>query len=116
MIEFVNLTPHDIVLNDGRVFRASGTVARVSSTHTHRSMKTVCVVCPSVKWRTFPNRRTARCSSCPVWLPQLRLIVPTWYLLQRDIGMRSATTKDRSYLFPVSLPLQHGDVVGVPVS
>ena len=30
---FVNLTPHDIVLNNGTVFPKSGTVARVSVTH-----------------------------------------------------------------------------------
>jgi len=34
MTQFVNLTPHAIVLNDGRVFPPSGQVARVSSTHT----------------------------------------------------------------------------------
>lgn len=44
MIEFINLTPHDIVLNDGRVFRASGTVARVSSTHTPFDENGVCRV------------------------------------------------------------------------
>lgn len=31
MADFVNLTPHAIVLNDGRSFPPSGTVARVSS-------------------------------------------------------------------------------------
>jgi hypothetical protein len=30
---FVNLTPHDIVLNNGTVFSKSGTVARVAVTH-----------------------------------------------------------------------------------
>lgn len=30
-MEFINLTPHAIVLNDGRVFPASGNVARVSA-------------------------------------------------------------------------------------
>jgi hypothetical protein len=30
---FVNLTPHAIVLNDGRLFPPSGEVARVSSSH-----------------------------------------------------------------------------------
>jgi len=34
MAQFVNLTPHAINLNDGRVFPPSGVVARVSSTHT----------------------------------------------------------------------------------
>ena len=33
MAHFVNLTPHAINLNDGRVFPPSGVVARVSSTH-----------------------------------------------------------------------------------
>ena len=33
-MEFVNLTPHDIVLNDGRVIKRSGKVARVSSSYT----------------------------------------------------------------------------------
>lgn len=33
-MEFVNLTPHAIVLNDGRVFEPSGVVARVSNTFT----------------------------------------------------------------------------------
>jgi hypothetical protein len=34
MTKFINLTPHAISLNDGRVFPPSGAVARVSSTHT----------------------------------------------------------------------------------
>jgi hypothetical protein len=33
MANFVNLTPHAINLNDGRVFPPSGVVARVSSSH-----------------------------------------------------------------------------------
>ena len=33
-MNYVNLTPHAIALNDGRVFEPSGTIARVSSTHT----------------------------------------------------------------------------------
>lgn len=28
-MEYINLTPHDIILNDGRVFKASGMMARV---------------------------------------------------------------------------------------
>lgn len=31
---FINLTPHPIVLNDGRVFEPSGVIARVSANHT----------------------------------------------------------------------------------
>jgi hypothetical protein len=34
MANFINLTPHAINLNDGRVFPPSGNVARVSTTHT----------------------------------------------------------------------------------
>jgi len=34
MMEYINLTPHTIVMNDGREFPASGTVARVSSGYT----------------------------------------------------------------------------------
>ena len=30
---FINLTPHAIALNDGRVFEPSGVTARVTSTH-----------------------------------------------------------------------------------
>jgi hypothetical protein len=33
-MNYINLTPHAIVLNDGRVFEASGTIARVSSSYT----------------------------------------------------------------------------------
>ena len=33
-MKFINLTPHAIVLNDGRRFEPSGVTARVSSTHT----------------------------------------------------------------------------------
>ena len=32
-MEFINLTPHVIRLNDGREFPPSGTVARVASRH-----------------------------------------------------------------------------------
>lgn len=34
LMKYVNLTPHAIVMNDGRVFEASGTIARVSSSFT----------------------------------------------------------------------------------
>lgn len=34
MTKFINCTPHAIVLNDGRVFDPSGSVARVSSSTT----------------------------------------------------------------------------------
>lgn len=33
-MEYINLTPHAIVMNDGRVFEPSGVVARVSSSFT----------------------------------------------------------------------------------
>ena len=33
-MEYINLTPHTINLNDGRVYLASGEQARVSSSHT----------------------------------------------------------------------------------
>lgn len=32
-MNYINLTPHSIRLNDGRVFDASGNIARVSSVH-----------------------------------------------------------------------------------
>ncbi len=34
MAQFINCTPHAIVLNDGRVFEPSGNLARVSSSTT----------------------------------------------------------------------------------
>lgn len=43
-MNFVNLTPHPIVLNDGRVFEPSGTVARVTSEHTPFNEDGVCSV------------------------------------------------------------------------
>lgn len=33
MTDFINLTPHDIKLNDGHTIKASGTIARVSATY-----------------------------------------------------------------------------------
>ena len=33
-MRYINLTPHAITMNDGRVFPATGTVARVSSSYT----------------------------------------------------------------------------------
>lgn len=39
---FVNLTPHAIVLNDGRVVEASGTVARCSASYTTFDENGVC--------------------------------------------------------------------------
>ena len=33
-MNYVNLTPHAIALNDGRVFEPSGNIARVSSSYT----------------------------------------------------------------------------------
>lgn len=36
-MKFINLTPHKIYLNDGRVFEPSGIVARVSCNYTHFS-------------------------------------------------------------------------------
>jgi len=32
-MKYINLTPHDIRLNDGTVFKASGKIARVSTTY-----------------------------------------------------------------------------------
>ena len=43
-VRYVNLTPHAIVLNDGREFPSSGTVARVSSTHTAFDELGICSV------------------------------------------------------------------------
>lgn len=42
-MQYVNLTPHEIKLNDGRIFPPTGTIARVSSTHTE-IMDDVCSV------------------------------------------------------------------------
>lgn len=42
-MNFVNLTPHQIALNDGRVFETQG-VARVASTHTDFDANLVCSV------------------------------------------------------------------------
>jgi hypothetical protein len=44
IMTFINLTPHAIHLNDGRVIEPSGTVARVSSTHTPFDENGVCRV------------------------------------------------------------------------
>ncbi|MCO4320006.1 hypothetical protein [Aliidiomarina quisquiliarum] len=33
-MNYINLTPHDIILNDGRKFEATGNIARVSSSFT----------------------------------------------------------------------------------
>ena len=33
IMKYVNLTPHSIVLNDGRTFEPSGIIARVQATH-----------------------------------------------------------------------------------
>lgn len=43
-MNFINLTPHAIHLNDGRVFEPSGKVARVSSTHSLFNENLVCSV------------------------------------------------------------------------
>jgi len=43
-MNYTNLTPHSIVLNDGRVFEASGQVARVTSTHSPFDTEGVCSV------------------------------------------------------------------------
>ena len=43
-INFVNLTPHAICLNDGTVYPPSGTVARVTSTHTPFNENKTCEV------------------------------------------------------------------------
>ncbi len=43
MTNFINLTPHTIKLNDGRVFPASGNVARVTSSHSE-IVEDVCTV------------------------------------------------------------------------
>lgn len=43
-MNFINLTPHGITLNDGRVFEPSGQVARVSSSHTPFNQDAVCSV------------------------------------------------------------------------
>jgi hypothetical protein len=44
-MQFINLTPHAIHLNDGTVFEPSGTVARVISHHTDFGVDRVCRVC-----------------------------------------------------------------------
>jgi hypothetical protein len=41
---YVNLTPHEIRLNDGRVFPPAGVVARVSTSHTPFDENGVCAV------------------------------------------------------------------------
>ena len=43
-MKFVNLTPHAINLNNGTVIEPSGTVARVSSTHTEFDANGICRV------------------------------------------------------------------------
>jgi hypothetical protein len=43
-MKFINLTPHEIRLNDGRVLPPSGTVARVSSAHSPFDENGVCQV------------------------------------------------------------------------
>ena len=43
MTNFINLTPHAIKLNDGRVFPPSGNVARVTSSHSE-IVNDVCTV------------------------------------------------------------------------
>ena len=43
-MNYLNLTPHSIVLNDGRVFEPSGQVARVTSTHSPFNAEGVCSV------------------------------------------------------------------------
>ena len=42
MKNFVNLCPHQIVLNDGRVFPPSGNVARVSSSFSEFDSEGIC--------------------------------------------------------------------------
>ena len=44
MKKFINCTPHAIVLNDGRVFEPSGSVARVSTSFTPFSNEDICMV------------------------------------------------------------------------
>jgi len=39
---FINLTPHDLMLNDGTIIPASGTVARVSSSFTEFDGNGIC--------------------------------------------------------------------------
>ena len=41
-MKFVNLTPHDLMLNDGTIVPASGTVARVSSSFTEFDENGIC--------------------------------------------------------------------------
>lgn len=41
---FINCTPHAIVMNDGRVFEASGQIARVSSSFTEFDAEGICTV------------------------------------------------------------------------
>ena len=43
-MEFINCTPHAIVMNDGRVFEASGQIARVSSSFTEFDAEGICTV------------------------------------------------------------------------
>ena len=40
--QFVNCTPHDIKLNDGTIFAASGVVARVSASYTEFDENGIC--------------------------------------------------------------------------
>lgn len=41
-MNFINLTPHAIVLNNGTIFEATGTVARVSSSFTEFDADGIC--------------------------------------------------------------------------
>ena len=41
-IDFVNCTPHAIVLNDGRVFQPSGNIGRVSQSHSDFNSLDIC--------------------------------------------------------------------------
>lgn len=43
-MKFVNLTPHDVLLNNGTVYEKSGTVARISSTYTDFDENGICHV------------------------------------------------------------------------
>ena len=41
-MKYINLTPHDIILNDGRVFPAEGSIARVQASFSEFDENGVC--------------------------------------------------------------------------
>lgn len=99
MVEYVNLTPHPIHLNDGRMFPATGQVARVTSSFTDINDD----ICETVFGEVY---------DLPEPVPNTRFIVSGMVLSALN-GLRDDVVAPATG-HPLTMRNEQGHIVSVP--